>query len=114
MLSPHDTQPERSASPLPQGASPMSRAAAVTDATSAATVDKRKLALVDFWAQWCAPCLLMGPVLDQVATTYAGDVTVVKLDVDANPVTANRFEIRSIPRSCCFATARKSRVSWES
>lgn len=81
----------------------MSRSAALTDATFPAMVDQRPgLVLVDFWAPWCPPCVLMGPVIDRTAATYAGSVKVVKLDVDANPVTADRFEIRSIPTLVLF------------
>jgi len=58
--------------------------------------------LVDFWAEWCGPCRMMGPTVDQVATDYAGRVKVGKLDVDANQQTAMRYNIRGIPTLLLF------------
>jgi thioredoxin 1 len=58
--------------------------------------------LVDFWAEWCGPCRMMGPTVDQVASEYAGKVKVGKLDVDANQQTAFRYGIRGIPTILLF------------
>jgi thioredoxin 1 len=58
--------------------------------------------LVDFWAEWCGPCRMMGPTIDQVATDYAGKVKVGKLDVDSNQQTAYRYGIRGIPTLLLF------------
>lgn len=58
--------------------------------------------LVDFWAEWCGPCRMMGPTVDQVATDYAGRVKVGKLDVDSNQQTAARYGIRGIPTLLLF------------
>ena len=53
--------------------------------------------LVDFWAEWCAPCRMIAPAIDGLATTYAGRLKVGKLNVDDNPRVAEAFNIRSIP-----------------
>ncbi|HEY1949108.1 MAG TPA: thioredoxin [Bryobacteraceae bacterium] len=58
--------------------------------------------LVDFWAEWCGPCRMMGPTVDQVATEYAGKVKVGKLDVDTNQQVAARYGIRGIPTLLLF------------
>ena len=53
--------------------------------------------VIDFWAPWCAPCRAIGPVLDNLAKTYAGRVKVAKVNVDEEPELANAFKVRSIP-----------------
>ena len=53
--------------------------------------------VVDFWAPWCGPCHTMAPALERFAAANRGSVTVFKLDVDDNPKTAERYEIRSVP-----------------
>ena len=58
--------------------------------------------LVDFWAEWCGPCKRLGPTIDQLATEYAGKVTIGKLNVDENPNTAIKFQIRGIPAVMLF------------
>lgn len=60
------------------------------------------LAMVDFWAEWCGPCRLLGPIVHELAEEQSDRVKVGKLDVDANPETASRFNVRSIPSILFF------------
>ena len=61
-----------------------------------------KPVLVDYWAEWCGPCKMIAPILDDVAKSYAGKLTVAKLDIDANPGVPAKYGIRGIPTLILF------------
>ena len=75
----------------------------ITDSSFDADVLKSdKPVLVDFWAEWCGPCKMIAPILDDVAKSYAGKLTVAKLDIDANPGVPAKYGIRGIPTLILF------------
>ena len=75
----------------------------VTDTTFEQSVVKSQTpVLVDFWAEWCMPCRRIAPAVDQLATDYAGRLTVAKMNVDENPVVPTRFGIGVIPTLMLF------------
>ena len=81
----------------------MSSAAPVTDESFQDEVLGSELpVLVDFWAPWCGPCRMVGPVVEELADIYAGKVKVVKLNTDENPNIASQYGIRSIPTLMIF------------
>jgi thioredoxin 2 len=94
----------RCKTPLPVGQKPVT----VTDATFAAEVEGSPLpVLLDMWAPWCAPCRMVGPVVDELAGELAGRVRVGKLNIDENPATATRFGVNSIPTLLVFKGGRE-------
>lgn len=58
--------------------------------------------LVDFWAEWCGPCKMVSPILDELATEFAGKLTVAKVNIDDNPMTPNEYAVRGIPTLILF------------
>jgi thioredoxin 1 len=81
----------------------MAGSLAVTDGTFQSEVEQAQgLVLVDFWAEWCGPCRVIAPILDQIAVEYSGKLKITKMDVDANQQTPVRFNVRSIPSLLFF------------
>lgn len=75
----------------------------VTDKTFESEVlNSPVLTVTDFWAEWCMPCKRIAPILDEIATEYAGQIKIAKMDVDVNPVTPERFGITGIPTLLVF------------
>ena len=74
-----------------------------TDADfDSAVLQSEQPVLVDFWAQWCGPCKMIAPALDELAQTYAGRAKVVKVDIDQNRAVAMKYHVRSIPMLLLF------------
>ena len=74
----------------------------ITDANFNEILNTEKPVLVDFWAEWCGPCKMIGPIVKQLAEEYEGKAVIGKVNVDENPNTAAQFGIRSIPTLLVF------------
>lgn len=74
----------------------------VTDLNFNDVIHRNSIVLIDFWAEWCMPCRMLAPIIEEVAREYAGKVLVGKINVDENPVTTSNFQIYSIPTLIIF------------
>lgn len=77
--------------------------------TFSETIQKDNLTLVDFFAEWCAPCKMMKPILEELKTSMGEKVTVLKVDVDKNPQAAQSYQVRSVPTLVLF---KNGKVLW--
>lgn len=80
----------------------MSKPVEITDSNFNEVINSDKPVLVDFWAEWCGPCKMIAPVVDELASDYDGKAVIGKVDVDSNPEVAGKFGIRSIPTLLVF------------
>jgi len=80
----------------------MAKAIEITDSNFEEIIKSEHPILVDFWAEWCGPCKMIGPIVEELAGDYEGKAVVGKLDVDANPNIARKFGVRSIPTLLIF------------
>ena len=88
--------------------SPTTQPLHVTDRTFAEQVERSPTpVLLDLWADWCGPCHMLAPTIDQLSSELAGRVTVAKLNIDENPATAGRFGVRSIPTLLVLKSGRE-------
>jgi thioredoxin 1 len=80
----------------------MGKTLEITDSNFNDVISKNKTVLVDFWAEWCGPCRMIGPIIEELANEYKGKAIIGKLDVDSNQESSIKYGVRSIPTILTF------------
>ena len=80
----------------------MGKTLEITDSNFNDVISKNKTVLVDFWAEWCGPCRIIGPVIEELANEYEGKAIIGKLDIDSNQESSVKYGVRSIPTILTF------------
>ena len=80
----------------------MGKTLKITDSNFNDVISKNKTVLVDFWAEWCGPCRMIGPIIEELANEYKGKAIIGKLDVDSNQESSIKYGVRSIPTILTF------------
>ena len=80
----------------------MGKTLEITDSNFNDVISKNKTVLVDFWAEWCGPCRMIGPIIEELANEYKGKAIIGKLDVDSNQESSVKYGVRSIPTILTF------------
>ena len=85
---------------------PMAKARIITDSNFDEVLKSEKLILIDFWAEWCMPCRILGPLVEELAVDYEGRAVIAKVNVDENPKVSDQFGIDAIPSIILFRDGR--------
>lgn len=80
----------------------MGKTLEITDSNFNDVISKNKTVLVDFWSEWCGPCRMIGPIIEELANEYEGKAIIGKLDVDSNQESSVKYGVRSIPTILTF------------
>ena len=80
----------------------MGKTLEITDSNFNDVISKNKTVLVDFWAEWCGPCRMIGPIIEELANEYKGKAIIGKLDIDSNQESSVKYGVRSIPTILTF------------